>query len=324
MPEDNTDDYFMIINRYYSNTLYNKFYINLHNLCDYKNWNLFNYVDTTGVTLLPNIDGEVSSPNYTILIGDAILYSIKPVVEFGGKLLVNETVNSGTTLNNDMTIENGATLTVNGTYYANANITVKNGGKIVAGENANISFESGKNLIIDGTAEIKGTSANRLSITAFHPGIIIEPGSSLTMDYCDVISNGYAITTESGPQSYVNISNSNINALHSGISLVASSTYEGFQTPPVPVIQNCIITATFSGINVSNYRSVLLKSNTFTNCGISVSNVASAYIQDNDISLGTRQNYSGIVFNNSGGYIRNNLKSEIEIQKGLFKYQKKG
>ena len=144
------------------------------------------------------------------------------------------------------------------------------------------------------------------------------------MDYCDVISNGYAITTESGPQSYVNISNSNINALHSGISLVASSTYEGFQTPPVPVIQNCIITATFSGINVSNYRSVLLKSNTFTNCGISVSNVASAYIQDNDISLGTRQNYSGIVFNNSGGYIRNNLKSEIEIQKGLFKYQKKG
>ena len=260
----------------------------------------------------------------TFPAGEGYLFQVGPVVKYGGKLLVNETVNSGTTLNNDMTIENGATLTVNGTYYANANITVKNGGKIVAGENANISFESGKNLIIDGTAEIKGTSANRLSITAFHPGIIIEPGSSLTMDYCDVISNGYAITTESGPQSYVNISNSNINALHSGISLVASSTYEGFQTPPVPVIQNCIITATFSGINVSNYRSVLLKSNTFTNCGISVSNVASAYIQDNDISLGTRQNYSGIVFNNSGGYIRNNLKSEIEIQKGLFKYQKKG
>ncbi|KAB2853167.1 MAG: hypothetical protein F9K42_00735, partial [Ignavibacterium sp.] len=57
MPEDNTDDYFMIINRYYSNSLYNQFYINLHNLCDYKNWNLFNYVDTTGIILLPNIDG---------------------------------------------------------------------------------------------------------------------------------------------------------------------------------------------------------------------------------------------------------------------------
>ncbi|MDY0082061.1 MAG: right-handed parallel beta-helix repeat-containing protein [Ignavibacteriaceae bacterium] len=294
-------DYFMIVSRYYNYSGSCPIFINLDEGCLYNNLILTKYVADTTYSILR------SDPILVNLTrGDAELYRIYPVVRWGGSLLANDTINTGETLYDDMTIENGATLTVNGTYYANANITVKNGGKIVAGENANISFESGKNLIIDGTAEIKGTSANRLSITAFHPGIIIEPGSSLTMDYCDVISNGYAITTESGPQSYVNISNSNINAQHSGISLVASSSYEGFQTPPVPVIQNCIITATFSGINVSNYRSVLLKSNTFTNCGVSVSNVASAYIQDNDISVGTHQNYPGVLFNNSGGYIRNN------------------
>ena len=86
MPQESDDDYFMIVNRYYSDAWLNQFYINLRNLYGYKNWNLFNYVDTTGVTILPNIDGEAQSPIDTIVVGDAILYSIKPVVEFGGRL----------------------------------------------------------------------------------------------------------------------------------------------------------------------------------------------------------------------------------------------
>ncbi|OQY74414.1 MAG: hypothetical protein B6D44_04320 [Ignavibacteriales bacterium UTCHB2] len=294
-------DYFMIISRYYNYSGSCPIFINLDESCLYNNLILTKYVADTTYNILRNDPIRVN-----LTRGDAELYRIYPVVRWGGSLLANDTINAGETLYDDMTIESGATLTVNGTYYAKANITVKNGGKIVAGENAIIHFESGNRLIIDGTAEIKGTSTNRLLISFLRHGIIIKPGSAFTMDYCYVISNGYAITTESGPQSYVNISNSNITAMSAGISLVASSSYEGFQTPPVPVIQNCIIIAPTYGICVSNYRSVLLKSNTFANCGISVSNVASAYIQDNDISLGARQNYSGIVFNNSGGYIRNN------------------
>ncbi len=241
--------------------------------------------------------------------GEGYLFQVAPVAKFGGKLVYSETVPDGTTLYDEMTIENGATLTVNGTYYAKANITVKSGGKIVAGTNGKIIFDSGKNIIIDGSAEIKGTSSNRLSISAAasYYGIVINPGSAFIMDYCDIESIGFAISTASGSQSYVNIANSNIVTMYSGISLASSSSYEVFQTPPVPIIQNCRITASFSGISVSNYRSVLLKSNTFSNCGISVSNVVSAYIQDNDISLGSHQNHPGILFNNSGGYIRNNI-----------------
>jgi hypothetical protein len=93
----------------------------------------------------------------TFPAGEGYLFQVAPVVKYGGKLVYNETVGGGTTLYEDMTIENGATLTVNGNYYAKANITVKSGGKIVAGSNGKIIFDPGKNLIIDGNAQICGT-----------------------------------------------------------------------------------------------------------------------------------------------------------------------
>ncbi|HMN18481.1 MAG TPA: right-handed parallel beta-helix repeat-containing protein [Ignavibacteriaceae bacterium] len=304
------DRYFMLLKRYYPQSLgLQNFNISFNNMSPYTNWQISNFIDTAYYTITPDENGEFVSDFFQLFNGDAIFYRLAPVVKFGGKLVYSETVPDGTTLYDEMTIENGATLTVNGTYYAKANITVKSGGKIVAGTNGKIIFDSGKNIIIDGSAEIKGTSSNRLSISAAasYYGIVINPGSAFIMDYCDIESIGFAISTASGSQSYVNIANSNIVTMYSGISLASSSSYEVFQTPPVPIIQNCRITASFSGISVSNYRSVLLKSNTFSNCGISVSNVVSAYIQDNDISLGSHQNHPGILFNNSGGYIRNNI-----------------
>ncbi|MDX9710892.1 MAG: right-handed parallel beta-helix repeat-containing protein [Ignavibacteriaceae bacterium] len=315
MPEDNTDDYFMIINRYYSSPLYNQFYINLHNLCDYKNWNLFNYVDTTGIILLPNIDGEVSSPNYTIQIGDAILYSIKPVVEFGGKLLVNETVNSGTTLNNDMTIENGATLTVNGTYYAKANITVKNGGKIKYGtDNSKIVFTNGAGLVLEGNSSVLGLSnTSRLSLefnSSTNIGVVVNPVASSTISYCNITGpqNGISVENEAS----INISNTTIsNCTNTGIALFHFGNAESPVIMNTPYIYKCNITNCGTGIRVFNSTEVIIKQNTITQCnlGLHFNMVSSAYISWNTISglqSASGSPMPGILMCSSGGYLRNN------------------
>ncbi|MCZ2442358.1 MAG: T9SS type A sorting domain-containing protein, partial [Flavobacteriales bacterium] len=208
------------------------------------------------------------------------------------------------------TIENGATLTVSGIYYAKANITVKSGGKIVAGTNGKIIFDSGKKIIINGSAEVKGTSTgNRLTLQYSGPdnAVVIKPGSSFIMNYCNIAGTYQGIVTETGAQSYVNIYNSNITASYSGISLVAGSYSEGTQPSQTPTIQNCNITASVSGISVSNYSSVLIKQNTLTNSCITVSSVFSAYIQGNYITGSGTSTAAGILMTSSAGYIRGNF-----------------
>ncbi|MDP2364584.1 MAG: hypothetical protein Q8M94_12545 [Ignavibacteria bacterium] len=96
--------------------------------------------------------------------GEGYLFQVAPVVLYGGKLVYNENVGDGMTLTGDMTIENGATLTVNGTYNAKANITVKAGGKIVSAGNGKIIFDPGKKLFVEGSSDINGTSTNRLAL----------------------------------------------------------------------------------------------------------------------------------------------------------------
>ncbi len=309
-PGEIGDNYFLVINRWYSDAPHNKFYIQFRNLCDFRNWNLMNYVDTTSVTLISDINGVVPpSPVDTIVIGDAILYSIKPVAEFGGKIIANETVNSGTTLLGDMTIENGATLTVNGTYTANANITVKSGGKIKYGNNnSKIVFGAGKKIIIEGTTEIKGSSfINKLTLEFANSekGIDVLPGSSLTLSYCNITGAYYGIITRIGTPSYLNITYSNFAFGSTGI--VLNGNYYSGGPSPTSIISNCNFTTWGTGLSVTNNNSVIISQNSFASCGISLLNVPAAYIQGNNISSGSNESYSGIFFNNSGGYIRSNI-----------------
>ncbi|HRP91981.1 MAG TPA: T9SS type A sorting domain-containing protein [Ignavibacteriaceae bacterium] len=307
--------YFMFVNRYYSDTVLNKFKIDFRNLAGFYNWSLMNYVDSSNTTIIANESGFVTSPQFQINSGDAILFSLFPVVEFGGKLLVSEGVGDGMTLSDDMTIESGATLIVNGTYNANANITVKSGGKIVAGQNAMINFGSGKKLIVEGIVEIKGTSENNnLSIVAgAEQAVLVKSGSAFTLNYCTILAPHTGIETETGIQSYVNISNTQITATRTGISLIGGSQENRTSSTPPSMIYKCnITTSLFYGISVANFTSILVKENTLVSCGMSISNVAAAFIQSNNISLGTNLYQPGIFFNNSGGYIRNNtIKNRV-------------
>ncbi|MCK7525795.1 MAG: hypothetical protein MZV64_53405 [Ignavibacteriales bacterium] len=95
--------YFMVLNRYYSSK--SNYSIKLKDLDDYYNWNLINYVDTTSTTLL-TANNKTTFLD-TLLKGDANLYSIAPVVKYGGLLAYNDTIKTNTTLSDNMTIDAG-------------------------------------------------------------------------------------------------------------------------------------------------------------------------------------------------------------------------
>ncbi len=78
--------------------------------------------------------------------GEGSLFQVAPVVKYGGKLYYNETV-TNLTLYDDMTIENGVTLTVNGTYKCYANIYTEGTGKIKTLTNGVINFNGSRGII---------------------------------------------------------------------------------------------------------------------------------------------------------------------------------
>jgi len=80
--------------------------------------------------------------------GDGKLYRMSPVIKYGGRLIYDETVPDGTTLYDDMIIENGAILTLNGRYTAMANIIVKDG-SINTGSNGELIFTNTNKLIYE-------------------------------------------------------------------------------------------------------------------------------------------------------------------------------
>jgi hypothetical protein len=121
--------------------------------------------------------------------GEGYLYQVAPVIKYGGKLCYPETVPDGTTLSDEMIIQNGAALTIAGGYTANADIIVRNGSIVTTG-NGNITFQGGHKLIIEGTAVVNGTVSNKLKLDFTNPvnsnGIIIKSGGSLAISYCEI------------------------------------------------------------------------------------------------------------------------------------------
>ena len=155
--------YFMVVNRWYNTSGQDDLLkINIDKTgTGYTNYNVTNFIENTKQTIVNS--GFVTMPH---IPGEARLFKVYPVLKDGGSLVVSENSHPNDVLLGDMTIENGVTLTVNGSYYSNANITIKSGGKIeYGGNNSKIIFGSGNRLIVEGAAEIKGTSSsNKLTL----------------------------------------------------------------------------------------------------------------------------------------------------------------
>jgi hypothetical protein len=78
--------------------------------------------------------------------GEGYLYQVAPVVKYGGKLLYSEETMDGMELTEEMIIENGAVLTINGNYHSKANIIIKNG-RVEYKNKGKIHFAENKKLI---------------------------------------------------------------------------------------------------------------------------------------------------------------------------------
>jgi len=113
-------EYIMLVNRWYSSD--SSIQVHLKNLSDYENWSVKNLIDTSFTYLSANQFDKASFEDI-ILPGEAALYEIFPVVKHGGKILVNETISTPQVLTGELTIENGAMLTINNSYNVYADIT---------------------------------------------------------------------------------------------------------------------------------------------------------------------------------------------------------
>src|SRR5690606_37156445 len=87
-------------------------------------------VDTLTFTLVTSSNGTAEFSD-DIYPGDTKLYSIFPVVRYGGAWLSNDTIKTGLVeLSDKMIISNGVTLTINSEYAANDTITLTGSGFI--------------------------------------------------------------------------------------------------------------------------------------------------------------------------------------------------
>jgi hypothetical protein len=107
---------------------------------EYKNYRFRNIEGKFDTTFAVEFTKQIYHPK-----GEGYLYQVAPVIKYGGRLLFSEETKNGIELNDDMIIENGAVLTINGSYYAKANITVKNG-RVAYKNKGKIHFASNKRL----------------------------------------------------------------------------------------------------------------------------------------------------------------------------------
>ena len=306
-PTDLSKKYFMIVNRWYST--HSQLQIKLSQLTPYRNWKLTDYNDSSSMTLHVDYGGNTNF-NDTITPGDTRLYSILPVVKYGGKLIADEHITTPITLNDDMIIENGATLYVSSTYTAKGNITVKTGGKIVSSANGIISFINGKGLIIDGSAQVYGTVNDRLKLNftgSSFVGVKINQDASLFISYCDIQGAVYGIQSE--PKCYLaTIENVKVTDCQNiGIALLGS--YEGNGSGITTSIKNCNISHCGYGIFAANFDEITIMQNVIADCnlGIVVHEVPATHIIENNITTTNETEYSGIMMVTSNGEIRGNI-----------------
>ncbi len=308
-------DYFMLISRYYNNDGSCPVFINFNpNYFGYNNISLTKYVEDTTYTVLNDASIQID-----LTRGDAELFKVTPVVLFGGTLIADDAAGVGETLKGDMIIDNGATLSIYQNYYAQGDIIIKNGSIENYDPNSagTIHFQNGKKLIIEGAATISGTSTHRLTFdfTEDSMGVVIKPGGSLIISYCNIQNAAFGIKAEPNAQylsaQYVDLTN----CRSSSIMMLGKSGGEGPLTPPPSEIKYCTMTNSPNGwgINVSNLPEIIIQGNTIsnTNFGIFLSQISNAQVINNTLVNSTTAQSFGLFMGSTGGNVRGNTISNF-------------
>jgi len=335
-PEDNEQDY-LSIQHYGMSYFWHAGFFNYNNFPDNKYFLLTNLrvnYDVEAKLIVSNntgyenvsftdIEGGIGRIDTTIGINSSIshyeiipkgegrLYRVAPVIKFGGRLLYPEVTQPGMTLQDDMIIENGATMTVYSTYTANANITVKHG-TIQLGENGKIIFGEGKKLIVEGACTISGTSGDKLQLVFSEPlndeeptGIMIKAGGSLTINNCKIENATIGIESLLNAN-YLNVQNVDfINCSDIAVSIAGYGSNQ-ILTPPTPQIMYCTIQNSKSGIWATNLSQIVIRENQLmnTDLGVFLSNVSTSAVIGNTFT-GTKKS-AGVFLESCNGVVRGN------------------
>ena len=205
-PINSNIDYFMIVNRYYSEGEDLK--LGLQNLSGFNNWTLLNHIDTTSVSFIKD-GNDCAEITDVIPQGDGILYGLAPTILLGGELNANESISGTNKLTGELKIKSGKTLTVNGTYNCEKNLIVESGGNLVISPGATLNFHNGAKLIVHGSITAIGTSNSMIDFNFqsvaenSQNGIYLNAGSLDTLVYC-VIQNGYFGIKVSSSEPFIN------------------------------------------------------------------------------------------------------------------------
>ncbi len=280
--------YFMPLNRYYSNCHNLRF--GLRHLTGFINWAVTDYVDATNFTLVTN-NGEAEFYD-TIYPGDANLYSVAPVVKYGGRLLSSETIGSETfpELEEDLIVSAGVTLSIE--------------------PGAWLQFNNNAKLIVEGVLSASGSSSSKITFDFQNQseyGIILKEGGSLNLNHTKIQGASTGVLAENG-SGYVYIQNSEfIDCNDAGLVLFGSSI-EGSSTPPPSTVYNCTINGSSNAILAVNYNEIVISQNEINNSdlGIYIAHIPSVHIQGNRIYGSSTSAGSGIFMESCGGYIRTN------------------
>ncbi len=280
--------------------------------------NNYGYVNTRFRNVEPEFNFDTTFTNnyseqITITAGEGYLYQVAPVIKYGGRLIYPEIAGEGNILYGEITIENGATLSIAGTYYAYADIIVKDGGKIVNYENGKIEFVNGASLIIEGSAFVYGFENDTLILDFKSPnsqkenGIVIKENGTLNISFSKVKNALYGINAKLNSNSFIAEKVAFENCGDASIFIVGRN-YSGFGSPTQ--IKYCTITNSPHGISVSNLSDIIIQENIITNTklGIFLSNVSTPMVIGNTITAATPV-LPGIMMESCNGFVRSNLIS---------------
>ena len=237
--------------------------------------------------------------------GEGYLFQVAPVVKYGGKLEYDESVPDNTILHDDMSIENGVTLTISGNYTCYGNIYLKGNAKIQSSSSAdgNITFASGKTIIMLGQGSLIGTQAHPLIITAMTDTNIVTVNSSggFTASYCDFVDgrNGIKVYGDAGT---INVNHCSFDGqTNAGVLILGSLTAS-------PKIKYSSFNNTSTGVWAIGVNDLVALHNTFTDniYDVKLNQATNAQIVSNTMTTNNVYSGQGIFLTSSSGYIRQN------------------
>jgi len=206
--------------------------------------------------------------------------------------------------------------------YVLSSATINSGITVSVPSKAYIGFGTGKFLIVNGTLNASGTSANRVTFTRSGSsgtwgGILYQSGSSGSIQYANISNSTYGIYANSASPTinYVNVSNCTygVRPYYSSLSLtnstISNCTYGVYSYYGSPTMRYNTISSCTYGVYLNNSGSAVVSTNAISGCTRGIYGYYSGLsdFTDNYITSGGTSRVAGIqVYNATAPTIYNN------------------